>query len=88
MIEDGPCTEAIHQPVEGQGRITLEERVAAAAVAHAVNNLEALAVVAHHLRDDTDVVLKVGIDGHDAVGLTGGGLHAGHQRVLVSAVPA
>lgn len=42
------------------------------------------AVVRHHIGDDVDVVLEVGVDGHYGIAISSGDVHAGYQCLLLT----
>src|SRR5690606_16475611 len=80
--------DARHRPdqaVEGRSRRPLEERLALALAAHAVDHVEAAAGLLEHLRHDLGRILEIGVEHDDPVAL--GSIEPGGDRDLMPEVP-
>ena len=86
MVVDGIGAHGGHQLIEGQGRRALEHGIGLALLTHTIHDVGTLEVTVDHLGDGVDIVLQVGIDGDDGVGLGLERLHACHQGVLVAGI--
>lgn len=74
------------KPVERHGTHALEHGVGLAAHLHAVDDVVAFGEVVDHLRDGLEIILKVGINGDDGIGMVFHRHHAGHDSILVTDV--
>ena len=88
MVVNNIYPKAFHQLVEAMRCGSLEPAIGAAGTPHSHHHLVACRIEAHHLAHRLWVVLEVGVDSDDGVGLKliHGGVDASQQSVLVAAV--
>ena len=86
MVIDGVRAQRLHETVEGERRRSLKDAVRAAAAAHAVDDVGAVAVNGHHFGDGINIVLQVGVDAHQCVGPRTGRRQSGQEGRLVAGI--
>src|SRR5262249_8422634 len=84
MVVDHLNAEPTQQPVIGLGTGAFEGRVTGALPAHPVDDVVAFGMRLHHLTDQTDVVLQIGIYTDERVPLSG--QQPGNQGRLVTPI--
>ena len=88
VIVDDLCPHIIHQFIEALRRHPLEPGVRVPAGTHAVDDLTAVQVLAHHLVHGVDVILAVTVDRDRDVAVLLGLHQAGEHSVLMPPVAA
>ena len=72
------------QLIESLCRHALQEGIGLARHLHTIDHIVALLKVAHHLGDALQIVLKIGIDGHDSISPLTGCHHTSHDGILMA----
>ena len=83
MIVDRFSPHRFHQSIESEGGGAFEESISLAFTSYTINNIIAFHIAFHHLGDDIDVILQVGINGNSCIATFLYSIQSGHKCVLM-----